>query len=88
MSLYFFRTGKEKYNLFNIDTPDKWKRDYNPRLCLDTKEDLELIKNIYETLSVENEYFKLEDILNYLDKNREALKVNSMIIQKTVKDID
>lgn len=88
VSLYFFRTGKEKYKLLNIDTPDKWKRDYNPRLCLDTKEDLELMKNIYETLSAENENFKLEDILNYLDKNRKALKVNSMIIQKTVKDLD
>lgn len=88
VSLYFFRTGKDKYKLLNIDTPGKWKRDYNPRLCLDTKEDFELIKNIYESLSSFNEYFTLEDILNYLDKNREALKLNSMIIQKTVKDLE
>lgn len=88
VSLYFFRTGKDKYRLFNIGTPEKWKRDYNPRLCLDTKEDLELIKNIYETLYPLDENFKLEDILNFLDKNRETLKVNSMIIQKTVKDLE
>lgn len=88
VSLYFFRTGKDKYKLLNIDTPEKWKREYNPRLCLDTKEDFELIKKIYETLSATDENFTLEDILNYLDKNREDLKVNSMIIQKTVKDLD
>lgn len=88
VSLFFFRTGKDKYKLLNIDTPEKWKREYNPRLCLDTKEDFELIKKIYETLSASNENFTLEDILNYLDKNREDLKVNSMIIQKTVKDLD
>ncbi|MEZ4822981.1 MAG: glycosyltransferase family protein [Ignavibacteria bacterium] len=88
VSLYFFRTGKDKYKLYNIDTPDKWKRDYNPRLCLDTKEDFELIRNIYEKLSAENENFGLEDILCYLDKNRETLKVNSMVIQKTVKDLE
>ncbi len=88
VSLYFFRTGKDKYKLLNIDTPDKWKRDYNPRLCLDTKEDFALINKIYKKLSPGNEYFSLEDILCYLDKNRDKLKVNSMIIQKTVKDLE
>ena len=60
VSLYFFRTGKDRYKLRNVPTPDKWKRDYNPRLCLDTKEDLEVIRKIYNGLSKEKEDFKKE----------------------------
>lgn len=88
VSLYFFRTGKDKYNLFNVSVPDKWKRDYNIRLTLDTKEDFEVIKIIYEELSKEKRDFNLEDILNFLDKNRNVTEINSEVIQKKVKDLE
>lgn len=87
VSLYFFRTGKNKYNLFNIKTPDKWKRDYNVRLALDTKEDLQFIDKIYSELIKVNNDFGLEDILDYLDKNIELLKINSEVIQRTVSNL-
>jgi spore coat polysaccharide biosynthesis protein SpsF len=88
VSLYFFRTGKEKYRLLNLSTPDKWKRDYNPRLCLDTKEDFEVIKIIYESLINNKENFNLEDILNFLDKNRDIVGINSEVVQKTVSNLE
>jgi spore coat polysaccharide biosynthesis protein SpsF (cytidylyltransferase family) len=88
VSLYFFRTGKDKYKLHNLRVPDKWKRDYNPRLCLDTKEDLEVIRNIYENLSAVKEDFGLTDILNYLDSNRHIAEINSNVEQKTVSDLE
>lgn len=88
VSLYFFRTGKDKYNLHNIETPDKWKRDYNVRLALDTKEDFEVIKIIYEKLNKMKKDFTLEDILNFLDKNRKVAEINSCVIQKSVKNLD
>lgn len=90
VSLYFFRTGKEKYRLFNVDTPDKWKRSYNPRLCLDTAEDLELIKKIFTALMKKNGdcSFSLEEILNFLDNHRELLEINSGVVQKTVSNLE
>jgi spore coat polysaccharide biosynthesis protein SpsF len=88
VSLYFFRTGKDKYSLHNVSVPDKWKRDYNIRLTLDTKEDFEVIKIIYEELSKEKTDFNLEDILNFLDKNRNVTEINSEVIQKKVKDLE
>lgn len=88
VSLYFFRTGKDKYKLHNVSVPDKWKRDYNIRLTLDTAEDFEVIKIIYEELSKEKSNFNLEDILNFLDKNRYVAELNSEVIQKKVKDLD
>jgi spore coat polysaccharide biosynthesis protein SpsF len=87
VSLYFFRTGKNEYRLRNVSTPVKWKRSYNPRLCLDTQEDFEVIKKIYETLIKVKEDFNLEDILNFLDKNKNILEINSGVVQKTVTDL-
>jgi len=87
VSLYFFRTGKNKYKLFNIKTPDKWKRDYSVRLALDTKEDFQFIEKIYTELNKINKEFGLEDILNFLDENKELLKINSEVIQKTVSNL-
>ena len=88
VSLYFFRTGKDKYKLHNITTPDKWKRDYKPRLCLDTSEDFEVIKIIHESLVKEKSDFNLEDILNFLDKNIHVLEINSEVVQKTVTNLE
>jgi len=84
VSLYFFRGGKDRYNLHNVEIPRKWKRDFIPRLTLDTKEDFDVIKNIYESLSISKINFDLEDILNYLDTHREITEINSSIVQKKV----
>ena len=88
VSLYFFRTGKDKYKLFNVKTPEKWKRDYNPRLCLDTKEDLEVIRKIYDSLIREKKDFDLVDILNFTDNNRDIVRINSEVKQKTVSNLE
>lgn len=88
VSLYFFRTGKDRFKLHNVSIPDKWKRNYNIRLTLDTKEDFELIKILYEELSKTNRKFGLEDILNFTDKNRHLAEINSGVKQKKVKDLD
>lgn len=88
VSLYFFRTGKDKYKLYNVSIPGKWKRDYMPRLCLDTVEDFEVIKSIYESLIKVKSNFNLEDILNFLDKNKDVVVINSEVIQKTVTNLE
>ena len=88
VSLYFFRTGKDKYKLYNVSIPDKWKRDYNPRLCLDTKEDFEVLKIVYESLIKLKKDFNLEDILNFTDRNKEVVSINSEVKQKTVSNLE
>lgn len=88
VSLYFFRTGKDIYKLHNVKIPDKWKRNYDVRLTLDTTEDFELISLIYNELIKTKPDFNLEDILNFADKNRKVLEINSYVIQKKVKDLD
>jgi len=87
VSLYFFRDGKDKYKLLNVEIPSKWKREYNPRLALDTAEDFEVIKKIYGGLIREKRDFNLEDILNFLDQNKDILEINSEVVQKTVSNL-
>lgn len=87
VSLYFFRDGKDKYRLHNVATPKKWKRDYNIRLTLDTREDFELIEKVYNELSKANENFNLEDILNFFDANKELPEINSNVVQKTISNL-
>lgn len=87
VSLYFFRTGKDRYNLYNVGIPDKWKRDYNSRLTLDTAEDFVVIKKIYEALNRKKKDFNLEDILNFLDTNIDILRINSEVVQKNVSNL-
>lgn len=88
VSLYFFRTGKDKYRLYNVKIPGKWKRDYDVRLALDTEEDFEFIRKVYEGLIIQKPDFNLEDILIYLDDHKDLLNINSGVIQKKVKNLD
>lgn len=55
------------------------------RITLDTPEDYEVIKRIYEALYQPGNTFTLEDILAYLRAHPEVVAINSMIVQKKVK---
>jgi len=54
------------------------------RLCLDTEEDLKLIAEIYDSI-YQNSPIKLEEVIEFLDRNPELKKINSNIRQKPVK---
>lgn len=54
------------------------------RLCVDTAEDFELIRRIFEALYPKNPYFTLEDILRLLETHPDWLDLNAHIQQKTV----
>jgi spore coat polysaccharide biosynthesis protein SpsF len=49
------------------------------RLTLDEKEDLDLIKKIFEELYPNKENFILEEILDFLKKNPNLLKINERV---------
>lgn len=51
------------------------------RWTLDEKEDFILIKEIYKNLYDENEFFKMEDVINLLEMKPELSDVNSSIMR-------
>ncbi len=56
------------------------------RITLDTPEDYEVIKHVYEALYQPGNTFTLEEIIAYLKAHPEVCAINSMIVQKKVKD--
>lgn len=83
-SLYFYKNPSNKFKILNASIPKKWQRKYKLRLTVDTIEDFLLIKKLYLALYKENKYFSLEDILNFVDKNKSVLNINKNINQKTL----
>lgn len=59
------------------------KEDYSKyRVTLDTIEDFIVIKNIFENLYYKNPYFKLNDVVQYLNNNLHIADINKHIEQK------
>lgn len=56
------------------------------RITLDTPEDYAVIKNVYEALYQPGNHFTLDEILDYLEAHPEVCEINSMIVQKKVKE--
>ena len=88
-TLYFYRTGKNKFKIKNINILNKWKKNFKPRLTLDTKYDYSLLKTIFNNFNkdAENIYFNLEMIMDFLEKNRELVNMNKKIKHKIPKGI-
>lgn len=55
------------------------------RWTLDTLEDFKLISLIYNNLYGKNKTFYMEDILDYIEKNPQAIDINKDIKQKKIK---
>lgn len=84
-SLFFY---KNKHNLFrckNINLSSKFLK-IQPRLTVDTKSDFKFLEKIYLSLSKEKEYFNINDILKFLNDNKNLLGINKKIKQKVVKN--
>lgn len=52
------------------------------RLTVDTREDLEVVRAIYDALYMENPFFTLDDILDFLDDNPLVSAINAHVKQK------
>lgn len=76
------RFNPDKFSIVNIAAEGKLKRP-DLRLTVDTKEDFELIANIYEKLYKDNHVFLTEEIIDLMDANPELKKINAQIKQKT-----
>ena len=72
----------DKTNNF-LKLPFENKDDYSEyRVTLDTIEDFIVIKNIFENLYYKNPYFKLNDVVQYLNDNLHIVDINKHIEQK------
>lgn len=61
----------------------KYNKDYsNYRWTLDTPEDYELIQKIYQGLYHGEHNFYFNDIIRYIENNKELLRINDNVVQK------
>ena len=83
VSLYIYE-HPEIFSLFNVasNLPEKYG---DIRLTVDTEEDFQLIKAIYELLYPQNPAFTLGDIMDLLEKRKDLLELNRNIHQKKVR---
>jgi Spore coat polysaccharide biosynthesis protein F, CMP-KDO synthetase homolog len=82
---------REHVTLYMYENRDKFKVGYvkgeelynkNYRLCVDTKEDLELVTNIYEHFK--DEFVSSKEIVKYLNDNPKLAQINLEVVQKNV----
>ncbi len=83
VSLYIYE-HPERFRLLNVESGLS-QDEAELRLTVDTPEDFELIRGIYEGLYAEKPDFELSDILAFLKKYPALLGINQHIRQKTVR---
>ena len=79
----YVREHPEKFKLQSIEAQGKIKRP-DIGITLDTKEDFELISKIISHF--DNLDFYTENVIDFLEKNPELIKINQNVKQKKVKD--
>ncbi len=82
-SLYIYE-HPERYRLYNIEAPPEY---YHPeyRWTVDTEEDFQSVKAVYENLYYKNPDFSIADIMKLLKEKPDLLKINAHIKQKPVR---
>ncbi len=82
VSLYIYR-HPEIYSLSGIDAPPAYARP-NMRLTLDTKEDLAVIRAVFEALRPKRRNFSLAEIISFMDAHPEIAAINAAVVQRHV----
>lgn len=70
-----------KYKIGNLPCPRELNRS-EIRLTVDELSDFELVKTIFENLSVSNPFFSTHDIVRFLDANPYLKRINEDVKQK------
>lgn len=83
VSLYIYE-HPEKYRLYNVEAPPEYRHpEY--RWTVDTKEDFQFVKEIYENLYYKNPDFLAEDVMKLLKEKPDLCEINVHIRQKPVR---
>ncbi len=83
VSLYIYE-HPERYKLGSIEAPEKFNHP-DWRWTLDTKEDLEFLKAVYEALYSVKKDFDSYDVFELIKKDPHLLKINERVKQKAVR---
>jgi spore coat polysaccharide biosynthesis protein SpsF len=71
----------ELFNIKFIEAPDNLRRP-EIRLTIDTQEDFNLVREIFENLYKEDQLFYTKDVIDFLDRHPELLSINALVSQK------
>lgn len=77
---YYMYKHPEEFSVHQIQAAPFHHKDY--RLCVDTKEDFEVITKVYEHFK--DKYIPIEKVITYLDEHPELAFLNRDIVQKVV----
>ena len=83
VSLYIYE-HPEKFRLGGINAPPELNHP-DWRWTLDTKEDFEFLKTVYEALYPAKKDFDSYDVLEFIKKNPHVLEINKGVKQKAVR---
>ena len=84
VSLYFYEVAG-RYAVGSIEAP-MWLRHPEYRWTLDTKEDYEMITEIFKALFPQKPFFAAWDIVAFLERNPEVIAINKEIQQKKIRE--
>lgn len=79
VTLYMYQ-HPEEFQIGIVKGSEYYQKPY--RLCVDTKEDYELVKTVYEHFK--DRYISAKEVIAYLDSHLELAQMNQAIHQKTV----
>jgi len=71
----------EQSKVYSVESQERLKRP-DLRLTVDTKEDLDLIRQVYKTLYFPGNIFYIEEVIDFLDEQPELLNINKETKQK------
>ncbi len=81
----YFYENPSKFKLINLNAEGKLKRP-EFRLCVDTKEDLELVREIYKRLYEPPDIVDNEKVIDLLKNEPKLTLINKEVKQKRLKD--
>lgn len=79
VTLYIYK-HPEKYVINRVKLDNKYSHP-TWRLCVDEEVDYILMSKIYDKLYKENEIIDINDVVDYLNKNENLIKINSSVKQ-------
>ncbi|MBI4559559.1 MAG: glycosyltransferase family protein [Candidatus Hydrogenedentes bacterium] len=82
---YFYLTHPEKHRLVSVEAKGELRRP-DLRLCVDTPEDLRLVREIFARLAPQNPRFTTLDVIRLLDAEAALKALNAGIKQKELEE--
>lgn len=82
VTYYIYEDNGDEYKVGYLEPPEWLKKHY--RLTLDTRDDYELLKIIFD-IYINKKYINIKSVIKLLDNESKLQKINKSIKQKSVK---